>query len=153
MQRTVPPFRADHVGSLLRPAALKEARARRANGEISDVELHAAEDAAILDVIAKQAAVGLQSATDGEFRRAMWHFDFLERLDGVEWFQAITGSRSRAASKPRRRVCASSARSGSSSHPMLEHFRFLAGHTRAIPKMTIPSPSVVHFPGWPEGGK
>src|SRR5271165_4096311 len=93
MLRNVPPFRADHVGSLLRPAALKEARTRHARGEISKEDLRAAEDTAIEAVIAKQAGVGLLSATDGEFRRAMWHFDFLERLDGVESFHTDHGIR------------------------------------------------------------
>ena len=84
MRRTKPPFRADHVGSLLRPAALKEARERRARGEISPEALTAVEDRAIEDVIRKQEAVGLKSVTDGEFRRASWNYDFLERLQGVE---------------------------------------------------------------------
>ena len=91
MTRTTPPFRADHVGSLLRPAALKEARARRERGEISAADLRAVEDAAIEHIIARQAEIGLRSATDGEFRRAMWHFDFLERLDGVESFRSDHG--------------------------------------------------------------
>ena len=84
MQRTKPPFRADHVGSLLRPAALKEARERRAKGEITADELKAVEDREIKDVIKKQEAAGLQSITDGEFRRSWWHLDFLWGLDGVE---------------------------------------------------------------------
>src|SRR6185437_6272856 len=83
MQRTKPPFRADHVGSLLRPAALKQARERRAKGEISADELKAVEDRAIADAIKKQETVGLQSITDGEFRRSWWHLDFLWGLDGV----------------------------------------------------------------------
>ena len=91
LTRTTPPFRADHVGSLLRPAALKEARARRERGEITAEDLTAAENTAIEGVIARQAEVGLRSATDGEFRRAMWHFDFLERLDGVESFRSDHG--------------------------------------------------------------
>ena len=91
MTRTAPPFRADHVGSLLRPASLREARARRERGEISADELRAAENDAIEDIIARQAEVGLRSATDGEFRRAMWHFDFLEHLDGVESFRSDHG--------------------------------------------------------------
>src|ERR1700687_6148987 len=91
MLRNVPPFRADHVGSLLRPTALKDNRARHARGEISIEELRAVEDASIVDVIGKQAAIGLQSATDGEFRRAMWHFDFLEKLTGVESFASDHG--------------------------------------------------------------
>src|SRR5258708_6353353 len=93
MTRDTPPFRADHVGSLLRPPALKAARARRACGEISAAELTAMEDVAIECIIARQADIGLRSATDGEFRRAMWHFDFLERLEGVESFQASHGIR------------------------------------------------------------
>src|SRR3989338_1568305 len=84
MQRTKPPFRADHVGSLLRPAALHEARAKRAKGEIGAAELKAIEDREIERVIKRQEEVGLQSITDGEFRRSWWHLDFLWGLDGVE---------------------------------------------------------------------
>ena len=91
MTRNTPPFRADHVGSLLRPAALKEARGRRERDEISAEALSAAEDTAIAHIIDRQAEVGLRSATDGEFRRAMWHFDFLEHLDGVESFRSDHG--------------------------------------------------------------
>src|ERR1700733_8702058 len=83
-QRTKPPFRADHVGSLLRPAVLKEAREKRARGEIDAAALKMVEDNAIKDVIRKQEAAGLQSITDGEFRRSWWHLDFLWGLDGVE---------------------------------------------------------------------
>jgi 5-methyltetrahydropteroyltriglutamate--homocysteine methyltransferase len=100
-QRTKPPFRADHVGSLLRPAALKQARERHAKGGITAADLKAVEDRAIEDVIKKQEAVGLQSITDGEFR-------------------------------------------GFSSHPMIEHFKFLKAHTTRTPKMTIPSPSALY---------
>jgi 5-methyltetrahydropteroyltriglutamate--homocysteine methyltransferase len=91
MRRTDPPFGADHVGSLPRPTELKQARARRESGEISADELRAVEDRCIEAVIAKQAEMGLRSATDGEFRRAMWHFDFFERLDGCEPFTPATG--------------------------------------------------------------
>ena len=79
-----PPFRADHVGSLLRSAELQQARARAARGEIDRAALHAVEDAAIRDAIALQESVGLQSITDGEFRRDWWHIDFLRGFDGVE---------------------------------------------------------------------
>ncbi len=147
MLRTVPPFRADHVGSLLRPDALKEARARRARGEISIDQLRAAEDTAIEDVIAKQAAVGLPSATDGEFRRAMWHFDFLERLDGVESFHTDRGIAFQGGIETEAKGLRVTGKVGFSTHPMLDHFRFLRQHTRATPKMTIPSPSVLHFRG------
>src|SRR3954471_20395031 len=81
--RDRPPFRADHVGSLLRPQSLLDARAKHAEGAIDDGALHAAEDDAIRDVIAMQRDVGLRSATDGEFRRASWHMDFIYELGGV----------------------------------------------------------------------
>ena len=82
-QRTRPPFRADHVGSLLRPPSLLDARADHAAGRIDDAELRAREDDAIRDVVAMQKDVGLRSATDGEFRRASWHMDFIYQLDGI----------------------------------------------------------------------
>ena len=84
MQRTIPPFRADHVGSILRTSALKDARARKARGEIDAAALKAVEDEEIRKIIAKQEEVGLHSVTDGEFRRAWWHYDFLSQLDGVK---------------------------------------------------------------------
>ena len=84
MQRKKPPFRADHVGSLLRPPALKAAREKRAKGEISAAALAAIEDREIDNVIRKQEEVGLSAVTDGEFRRSWWHLDFLWGLDGVE---------------------------------------------------------------------
>ena len=83
MQRTKPPFRADHVGSLLRPAALKEAREKHAKGEIDAAALKAVEDREIERVIKKQEEVGLKAITDGEFRRSWWHLDFLWGLDGA----------------------------------------------------------------------
>ncbi|HEY1340145.1 MAG TPA: 5-methyltetrahydropteroyltriglutamate--homocysteine S-methyltransferase [Bryobacteraceae bacterium] len=147
MQRTVPPFRADHVGSLLRPAELKEARARHASGEITAGQLKEVEDRAIEALIAKQAAVGLRSATDGEFRRSMWHFDFLERLDGCEPFTPEHGIAFQGVATKAKGVRVVG-KVGFTSHPMLDHFRFLRDHTRnATPKMTIPSPSVLHFRG------
>src|SRR5947208_1014638 len=147
MMRTTPPFRADHVGSLLRPPALKEARRRHQLGEIGAAELAAIEDAEIRRVIERQAAIGLRSATDGEFRRAMWHFDFLERLDGVESFRADHGIAFKGGIETQAKGLRVVGKLGFSGHPMLEHFRFLRDHTRAVPKMTIPSPSVLHFRG------
>ena len=87
-QRATPPFRADHVGSLLRPAALKEARAKFARGEIDAAALKAGEDREIARVVKKQDEVGLKLATDGEFRRSWWHFDFFWGLQGVEKISA-----------------------------------------------------------------
>src|SRR5713101_229741 len=86
MQRTKPPYRADHVGSLLRSAPLKQARARRERGEITAADLREIEDREIEKIVRKQEEIGLKLATDGEYRRSWWHFDFLEKLDGVEGF-------------------------------------------------------------------
>ena len=88
MQRTRPPFRADHVGSLLRPPRIKEARAKFEKSEISLEDLRKAEDMEIEKVVHRQASPGLKLATDGEFRRSWWHFDFLSKLTGCEMFQA-----------------------------------------------------------------
>ena len=87
MTRNLPPFRADHVGSLLRPAPLKEAREQRAAGKIDAAALKAVEDREIAAVIRRQEDIGLKAVTDGEFRRAFWQIDFLERLDGVESYE------------------------------------------------------------------
>src|SRR5712691_8235084 len=89
--RTKAPFRADHVGSLLRPAPLKDARAKRENGAITAAELEAIEDREIEKVIKKQEEVGLKLATDGEFRRSWWHFDFYRGLAGVTPITTATG--------------------------------------------------------------
>jgi 5-methyltetrahydropteroyltriglutamate--homocysteine methyltransferase len=143
MQRTKPPFRADHVGSLLRPAALKQARERRAKGEITADELKAVEDRAIADAIKKQEDVGLQSITDGEFRRSWWHLDFLWGLDGVERSVMDTGI-AFAAVTTRNEGVKVTGRLGFSGHPMLEHFKFVKAHTSRTPKMTIPAPSAMY---------
>src|SRR6266516_6852225 len=81
--RTRPPFRADHVGSLLRPKHLLQARAEYGDGTLSADELRVIEDEAVRDVVRMQEEVGLQTATDGEFRRASWHMDFIYELDGI----------------------------------------------------------------------
>ena len=146
MQRNLPPFRADHVGSLLRPPQLKEARAGRASGAIPAEALRAVEDRSIQDLIAKQEAVGLQSITDGEFRRAWWHLDFLERLEGVESYEAAQGIQFKGGqTKPR--ALRVTGKIGFTGHPFLEHFQFVKRNTKRTAKMTIPSPSVVHYRG------
>ena len=91
MSPNTPPFRADHVGSLLRPAALHAARTARQRGEITEEALKEIEDREIRAAIRKQEQIGLKAVTDGEYRRAMWHFDFLEGLDGVESFVPAQG--------------------------------------------------------------
>jgi 5-methyltetrahydropteroyltriglutamate--homocysteine methyltransferase len=146
-QRTKPPFRADHVGSLLRPAKLKEARAKREAGAIDPAAFKAIEDEAIRQVIAKQEAIGLRSITDGEYRRAMWHFDFLERLDGVESFDSDHGIAFKGNLQTKAKGLRVKGKLGFSGHPMTEHFRFVKSNAKATPKMTIPSPSVLHFRG------
>jgi 5-methyltetrahydropteroyltriglutamate--homocysteine methyltransferase len=143
MQRARPPFRADHVGSLLRPAALKQARERCARGEITAADLKAVEDRAIEDIIKKQEEVGLQSVTDGEFRRSWWHLDFLWGLDGVERHVMDSGV-AFAAVTTRNEGIKVTGKIGFSSHPMIEHFKFLKAHTDRTPKMTIPAPSAIY---------
>jgi 5-methyltetrahydropteroyltriglutamate--homocysteine methyltransferase len=147
MRRTKPPFRADHVGSLLRPAALKEAREKHSRGDITADALKAVEDREIEGVIRKQEAVGLHSVTDGEFRRISWNYDFLERLDNVE---SYVGERKikfgKSGPQPRPILLRVIGKLGAyKPHPMIEHFRFLQAHTKQTAKVTIPSPSSLHF--------
>jgi len=143
MKRTTPPFRADHVGSLLRPPALKKAREQRAKGEIDAAALKAVEDREIERVIAKQEEVGLQSITDGEFRRSWWHLDFLWGLDGIEKHVMDTGI-AFAGVTTRNEGLKVTGRIGFSGHPMIEHFKFVAAHTKRTPKITIPAPSAAY---------
>jgi 5-methyltetrahydropteroyltriglutamate--homocysteine methyltransferase len=150
-QRTSPPFRADHVGSLLRPQRLLEARDDHAAGRIDDGELRAVEDEAIREIVRMQEDVGLQSATDGEFRRASWHMDFIYQLDGItqqaghisvkfhnpegdiEWTPAALHVNGEL---------------GVSKTIFGDDFRFLQGSVNtAMPKLTVPSPSMVHYRG------
>jgi 5-methyltetrahydropteroyltriglutamate--homocysteine methyltransferase len=144
MQRTKPPFRADHVGSLLRPAPLKEARAKREQGEITADRLRQVEDREIEKVIKKQEEIGLQLATDGEFRRSWWQFDFFKGLDGVELYSTGKGIEFHGV-KTKAESVRVIGKVGFSQHPHLDDFRFVKDHTRVAAKMTIPSPGVLHF--------
>jgi 5-methyltetrahydropteroyltriglutamate--homocysteine methyltransferase len=145
MQRTSPPFRADHVGSFLRSPALKEARARRERNEITAEQLKAVEDREIDGIIKKQEAAGLKSITDGEYRRAFWNYDFLGKLDGVEAYLGERKIKFQGV-QPRPMMLRVIGKLGTfSGHPMLEHFRFVKEHSKQTPKMTIPSPSSLHF--------
>jgi 5-methyltetrahydropteroyltriglutamate--homocysteine methyltransferase len=143
MPRTEPPFRADHVGSLLRPAALKDAREKFAKGALDAAGLKAVEDREIEKVIRRQEEIGLRLATDGEFRRSWWHFDFFRGLQGVEMISAppikFHGVETKA------EAIRITGKIGFAGHPMLEHFKFLKAHCRTTPKMTIPAPSTFHF--------
>ena len=146
-QRSKPPFRADHVGSLLRSAPLREARDKRKRGEISAEALKEVEDREIERLIQKQEAIGLESITDGDYRRISWNYDFLENLDNVE---SYAGERriKFAASGPQPRAVllrVTGKLGGYKPHPMIEHFKFLKAHTRRTPKLTIPSPTSLHF--------
>jgi 5-methyltetrahydropteroyltriglutamate--homocysteine methyltransferase len=143
VQRTKPPFRADHVGSLLRPAALKEARAKHAAGELSAGDLKAIEDREIQRVIKKQEEVGLKSITDGEFRRSWWHLDFLWGLDGIERHVMDQGI-AFSGVKTRAEGVQVTGKVGFSGHPMIEHYRFVAAHTKQTAKITIPAPSAIY---------
>jgi 5-methyltetrahydropteroyltriglutamate--homocysteine methyltransferase len=144
LKREKPPFQADHVGSFLRTAAIKEARQQRETGELTAEQLRAVEDAEIRKIIAKQEECGLQLATDGEFRRSWWHFDFLTGLDGVEMKQIESGIQFAGVQTKAERPDIVG-KVGFSGHPMLEHFKFLKANTRVTPKMTIPSPTLMHF--------
>jgi 5-methyltetrahydropteroyltriglutamate--homocysteine methyltransferase len=146
MRDAKPPFRADHVGSLLRSAKLKDARAKRERGELSAADLQAIEDVEIRALIAKEEAIGLQSITDGEYRRAWWHYDFLAGLDGVELVTVEHGLQF-AGIQTKSQGPRVTAKIDSVAHPMVEHFRFLAQNTKLTPKMTIPSPTALHYRG------
>jgi 5-methyltetrahydropteroyltriglutamate--homocysteine methyltransferase len=142
-KRTKPPFRADHVGSLLRPAALKDARAKHAKGELDAAGLKAVEDREIERAIRKQEEVGLKLATDGEFRRTWWHFDFFRGVKGVEMIAAppikFKGVETKA------EAVKIAGKVDFAGHPHIEHFKFLQTHCNVTPKMTIPAPSTFHF--------
>ena len=151
MPRSTPPFRADHVGSLLRPERLLKAREDHAAGRIDDDELKAIEDDSIRDVVRMQEDVGLQSATDGEFRRASWHMDFIYQLEGIEkaeddlvvHFHNPDGDidYTPAALKVTKKIDLHEPTFG-------DDFKFLRDTvTTATPKLTIPSPSMVHYRG------
>ena len=145
--RTQPPFRADHVGSLLRPKALREARAAWKAGTLAADALRAVEEQCIATAIAKQEDLGLRAATDGEYRRSYWHYDFVAGLDGVEIYEPEQKIQFKG-NVPLPHALRVTGRIGWSKPVMVDHYRFLAGHVRnAVPKQTIPSPSVVHFRG------
>jgi 5-methyltetrahydropteroyltriglutamate--homocysteine methyltransferase len=151
MTRTAPPYRADHVGSFLRPQRLLEVRERRARGEISPEALREIEDEAIADLVRRQEEVGLEAVTDGEFRRTFFHVDFLEQLDGVaveEGSFTATFRRDDGTEvgfkPPTMRVTAPLRHSRSIQD---RDFEFLKSATRRTPKVCIPSPSMLHFRG------
>lgn len=140
-----PPFRADQVGSLLRPAELHEARDKAKRGELDAEALRAIEDRAIREAVAKQEAIGMQSVSDGEFRRAWWHIDFLTSLAGVEAYDAPlgVGFQNTDEQPPLHRIAGKVRRT----RPIfVEHFKFLRSVvTKGTPKLTIPAPAMLHM--------
>jgi 5-methyltetrahydropteroyltriglutamate--homocysteine methyltransferase len=151
--RTTPPFRADHVGSLLRPANLLTARAEFATGQLDAAQLKTVEDAAIADVVAMQADVGLQAATDGEFRRASWHMDFIYQLGGISKAPGNLAVKFRNPSGSIEFTPAAlhiGARIRLDRTIFADDFGYLRSVVRsATPKLTIPSPNMVHYRGGP----
>ena len=151
MPLTQPPFRADHVGSLLRPPELARARAEHKAGRLSSTDLRKAEDVAIRDVVKLQEELGLQGVTDGEFRRSSWHMDFLYQIGGVRkvqqnitvHFHSDKGDVDFTPSglKVEGRLSLDGCIFG-------DHFDFLKSVVKqGTPKLTIPSPSMMHYRG------
>jgi methionine synthase II (cobalamin-independent) len=150
-KRTKPPFRADHVGSLLRPPQLLQAREDNAAGSLDAEELRAVEDDAIREIVRKQEEIGLRSATDGEFRRASWHMDFIYQLDGITkeaGHIAVRFHNEQGDIEFTPAALHVDGKLGVSETIFGDAFRFLQETvTRNVPKLTIPSPSMVHYRG------
>lgn len=138
---STPPFRADHVGSLLRTRRLAEARSKN----LPAAELKAIEDLEIVALIKLQEDVGLKVITDGEARRAFWHFDFMRMLDGMDMEVRGEGVQFHGTQIPPVHPVINGKLGFPKNHPMLEHFSFVKTHTKACPKISIPGPSCIHF--------
>ena len=145
------PFRANHVGSLLRPAELRQARERHQKGELTVAQLREVEDRCIRAAVKMQEDVGMQGITDGEFRRNLWHADFLSRFEGIKVVEGLLPGSARHFQNPDADVQRSPTQfvvTGKLGHPRgieTDNFKFLAGVTTQTPKQCIPSPSLVHF--------
>ncbi len=148
-----PPFRADHVGSLLRPPALLEARDKRERGEIDDAQLRAVEDRCIRDVVKMQEDIGLQAVTDGEYRRKLWNVDFVRKFDGVvvkeglaeEAGKSFQGGDANLQRSPTRFEVSDKLKRVREHE--VENFKFTQSVSKVTAKLSIPSPSVLHFRG------
>ncbi|HEY7840224.1 MAG TPA: 5-methyltetrahydropteroyltriglutamate--homocysteine S-methyltransferase [Gammaproteobacteria bacterium] len=149
-ERRVPPFRADHVGSLLRPPNLLSAREDFRQGKLSADKLKAIEDEAIRDVVKLQEDVGLQSITDGEFRRNLWHVDFLKEFSNVTQVPSPVKVKFHTEEGDMEKSPNALRVTGKLTRPhaiQVEDFRFLKSVTKQTPKVMIPSPSILHFRG------
>jgi 5-methyltetrahydropteroyltriglutamate--homocysteine methyltransferase len=140
-----PPFRADHVGSLLRPQALRQAFRRHAAGELGDAEFNAMQDRCIRDVVAVQESVGLQVATDGEFRRGSYWGRFVERIDGFAVKSALFKFRNDQGHEVEFTAPYATAKIARRRPLALDEYEFLQGATRVTGKITLPAPSTMHF--------
>src|SRR3954465_5197095 len=140
-----PPFHADHVGSLLRPPELREAREKAKAGALGATQLRAIEDACIVRAVKRQEEIGLQSITDGEFRRDFWHLDFLKQIDGIELVKVQSSHTFDAQDVPP--MASVTGKVGCSRPIMVEHFTFLKSATQRTPKFTMPSPGTAHMRG------
>jgi 5-methyltetrahydropteroyltriglutamate--homocysteine methyltransferase len=150
MPEPSPPFRADHVGSLLRPVELAAARAQRERGEITEEQLRAVEDRAIRMAVALQESLGLHGVTDGEFRRAFWHVDFLTGFDGIVATQsnyAVTFKGEHGETANTRSMLVVEKKIRRSRPVMVDHFAFLKATTKRTAKFCIPSPTYLHLRG------
>jgi len=141
------PSRAEHVGSLLRPPALQTARSQHAKGTLSSEELRQIEDTCIRDVVHLQEAVGLKVVTDGEYRRAFWHYDFLAGLDGVDMVETDSPVQFSGAAQLKPVAPAVTAKLDYTKNHMVDHFEFLKQTTQVLPKQSIPSPTALHYRG------
>ena len=145
------PFRANHVGSLLRPPELRQAREKHQKGEITAAQLREVEDRCIRDAVKMQQDVGMQGITDGEFRRNLWHADFLSQFDGIKVVEGLLPESARHFQNPDADVQRSptqfvvTGKLGHSHGIETENFKYLASVTKYTPKQCIPSPSLVHF--------
>jgi 5-methyltetrahydropteroyltriglutamate--homocysteine methyltransferase len=152
MERTKPPFRADHVGSLIRPAALIEAREQAEKKQISDAELRRVQQAAIRDVVRMQEELGFKLVTDGEYNRHSWHRDFMLKFQNVRMIPSKLTVRFHSADGDREHSPPTMQVTGKLARPdgggiFVDDFKFLASIARAMPKITLPSPTVMHFRG------
>lgn len=140
-----PPFRAEHIGSLLRPRELKDAFAAHARGALGDADFRALQDRCIIDAIRLQEEVGLLSITDGEFRRVAWSTGFIRALDGLEDRPSLFEFQDSSGHRVRWDTCFAAARIRRAREIALGEFEFVRRHTRATPKVTMPAPSFLHF--------
>ena len=139
-----PPFRADQVGSLLRPEELHEARFQAKAGAISHIQLKEVEDRCIRAAVAKQESIGLKAVTDGEYRRDFWHLDFVRQLEGVA-LRPVVGMSFQAEDVPPMAAVVGKVRC---TRPiMVDHFSTLKSVAKAVPKFCIPAPAALHFRG------